>query len=180
MTAATLLASTPSIAGAKDDLTAVEAKIATEFPSLDHLDPHAFDAMVKAGTPVMLFDVREENEFAVSRLPGARRIAPNSDPAQFVKDIAAEAKGKQVVFYCSVGKRSSTLASKAAAGLTEVGASGVHNLRGGIFRWSNEGRPLEKGPVAVPGKASNSGIDVHPYNSRWGALIEQPAAAKVQ
>jgi rhodanese-related sulfurtransferase len=170
------LSSAPVLCAA-DNLTEIEAKIAAEFPALDHMNADKLDAMVKAGTPVMIFDVREENEFAVSRLAGARRVAPNSDPAQFVKDIATEAKGKQVVFYCSVGKRSSTLASKAAAGLTEAGAAGVHNLKGGIFRWSNEGRPLEKGPAAVPGKASNSGVDVHPYNSRWGQLIDTPAAA---
>ena len=169
------------VAARAGDLAAVEAKIAAEFPALDHIDPGKVDAMIKAGpqagTPVLIFDVREESEFAVSRLPGARRVAPNADPAQFVNDISAEAKGKEVVFYCSVGKRSSTLASKAASGLTAAGVAGVHNLKGGIFRWSNEGRALEKGPTPVPGKASKSGVDVHPYNTRWGALIETPATS---
>ena len=157
-------------------LAAVEAKIAAEFPALDHMSPDALDGLMKSGSGVIVLDVREESEYAVSRLAGARRVAPNADPAQFVKDIADEAKGKQVVFYCSVGKRSSTLASKSVQGLKDAGAAGVHNLSGGIFRWSNEGRALEKGPVSTPGKASNSGIVVHPYNSRWGALIETPAS----
>jgi rhodanese-related sulfurtransferase len=174
--ATAMLGSIPASAGAKNDLAVVEAKIAAEFPTLDHIGPDVLEGFIKAGKPVLILDVREEAEYAVSRLVGARRVAPNSDAAQFVRDIAAEAKGKTIVFYCSVGKRSSTLASKSAAGLAEAGVAGVHNLRGGIFRWSNEGRPLEKGPASSPGKSSNSGVEVHPYNNRWGQMIDEPTA----
>lgn len=165
-----------ALAGARSDLAAVEAKVAAAFPTLDHMEPEAFSALVSSGQPVMVFDVREEAEFAVSHLAGATRVAPSADPASFAASIAAAAKGKAIVFYCSVGMRSSRLASKAAPLLLKQGAASVHNLRGGIFRWSNEGRPLDKG-TAAPGKASNSGVTVHPYNTRWGRLIEEPAVA---
>lgn len=165
-----------AFADAKSDLAAVEAKVAAEFPTLNHMQPDALAAMVGAGQPVMIFDVREEAEYAVSHLAGATRVAPNTDPAAFVASIAAGAKGKSVVFYCSVGMRSSKLGSKAAPLLMSQGAASVNNLRGGIFRWSNEGRPLEKG-AAAPGKSSNSGVTVHPYNASWGRLIEEPQAA---
>ncbi len=170
------LASFPSLgsganADARADLAAVEAKVAAEFPSLTHLEPDALAAMIAAGQPVVVFDVREEGEFAVSHLQGATRIAPNADARSFVAEVAAIAKDKAVVFYCSVGMRSSRLASKAAPLLIAAGAKSVNNLRGGIFRWSNEGRPLEKG-AAAPGKSSNTGVTVHPYNTSWGRLIE--------
>lgn len=165
-----------ALADAQSDLAGVEAKIAAGYPMLTHLEPSAFEAMVASGKPVMVFDVREESEYAVSHLAGATRVAPNSDAAEFVARLASGVKGKAIVFYCSVGVRSSTLASKAAALLVQQGAVSVSNLRGGIFRWSNEGRPLEKG-AASPGKASNSGVPVHPYNASWGRLIEEPKAA---
>lgn len=162
---------------ARSDLAAVEAKIAAQFPSLSHLEPDAYVALAASGQPVIIFDVREEEEFAVSHLAGALRVAPNSDPAAFAASIAAEAKDKTVVFYCSVGMRSSRLASQAAPLLVKAGAASVHNLRGGIFRWSNEGRPLEMGAATASGKASNSGITVHPYNASWGKLIAEPTPA---
>ena len=160
-------------ADAKSDLAVVESKVAAEFPTLNHMEPDALTAQLSEGKPILIFDVREEAEYAVSHLAGAARVAPNADPAAFVDSIAASAKGKIIVFYCSVGMRSSRLASKAAPLLMSQGATSVNNLRGGIFRWSNEGRPLEKGSAA-PGKASNSGVTVHPYNASWGKLIEEP------
>jgi rhodanese-related sulfurtransferase len=177
--AAIVMAAMPvqlAFADAKSDLAAVEAKVAAEFPALNHMEPDALTAMVSAGQPVMIFDVREEAEYAVSHLAGATRVAPDADPAAFVASIAAGAKGKSIVFYCSVGMRSSKLGSKAAPLLMSQGAASVNNLRGGIFRWSNEGRPLEKGS-ATPGKASKSGVTVHPYNANWGRLIAEPQAA---
>ncbi len=177
--AALLLAVVPArlaLADAKSDLAAVEAKVAAEFPTLNQMEPDALAAMVSAGKPVIIFDVREEAEYAVSHLAGATRVAPDADPAAFVASIAAAAKGKTIVFYCSVGMRSSKLGSKVAPLLMSQGAASVNNLRGGIFRWSNEGRPLEKGSAA-PGKSSNSGVTVHPYNASWGRLIAEPQAA---
>jgi rhodanese-related sulfurtransferase len=165
-----------ALADAQADLAAVEAKVAAEFPTLNHMSPDALAAMVSDGKPVIIFDVREEAEFAVSHLNGAQRIAPNADPAAFAASVAEAAKGKAVIFYCSVGMRSSRLASKAASLLLSQGAASVNNLRGGIFRWSNEGRALEKG-AAASGKASNSGVTVHPYNASWGRLIAEPQLA---
>ena len=47
-----------------------------------------------------LFDVRTKEEFAVSSLPGARRI----DPTARVNDICAAMDTNQpAVFYCSIG-----------------------------------------------------------------------------
>ena len=162
-----------ALADIRSDLAAVEAKVAADYPALTHLEPSAFEALAASGKRVLVFDVREEAEYAVSHLSGATRVAPDADPAQFVAGLGASVKDNAIVFYCSVGVRSSKLASKSAVLLMQQGAASVNNLRGGIFRWSNEGRPLEKG-TAAPGKASNSGVSVHPYNASWGRLIEDP------
>src|ERR1043165_1121811 len=55
-----------------------------------------------------LFDTRTKEEYAVSCLPGARRVDPNAR----VKDIRAMMDTNQpAVFYCSIGYRSSAVVS---------------------------------------------------------------------
>ena len=73
--------------------------------------------------------------------------------------------GKRAVFYCSVGWRSSELASKLSDALFEVGAIESFNLTGGIFNWANQNRKLSN-------SSENETTKVHPYNDYWGALIE--------
>jgi hypothetical protein len=46
----------------------------------------------------------------------------------------------------------------------EAPAKAIFNLRGGIFRWHAEGRPLEYGPGA-------SGV--HPFSRDWGRLLKR-------
>ena len=164
----------PASADARTELAGVEAQVAAQFPSIKHMEPDALASLLASRQPIMIFDVREEGEYAVSHLSGAVRVEPGLDPTAFVADLGAAAQGKTIIFYCSVGMRSSHLASKSAPLLMASGVKSVNNLRGGIFRWSNEGRPLEIGS-APPGKASNSGVTVHPFNSKWGRLIEEPA-----
>ena len=84
-----------------------------------------------------LLDVRSEEEFGTSHLPGAIRIdyrRPLSR-GQAVVDPA-----RPVVVYCSAGYRSSVVARK----LRQAGFAEVLNLEGGIFAWGNAGLPLER------------------------------------
>ena len=84
---------------------------------------------------IVLVDVREPNETAVERIPGAV-LVPLSvfDPASI-----PEPAGRDVVFTCRSGRRSVT-ASLAAQ---EQGfAYGAH-LAGGILAWKAAGLPTE-------------------------------------
>ena len=45
------------------------------------------------------------------------------------------------------------------------GFTHVQNLEGSIFMWANEGRVLQRGGVAVN--------VVHPFDERWGRLLER-------
>jgi Rhodanese-like domain len=67
------------------------------------------------------------------------------------------------VFYCSVGMRSSSLAAEVQEALVKAGASGVFNLRGGMFGWHNARRPLVD--------AAGATDFVHPFNDKWGKLV---------
>ena len=109
------------------------------FRDVTHLSIEALASWLRdAGRDVpLLLDVRGEEEFEVSHLPGAVRIdyrRPLSK-GQAVLDPA-----RPVVVYCSAGYRSSVVARK----LQQAGFAEVLNLEGGIFAWANAGFPLER------------------------------------
>ena len=84
---------------------------------------------------VVLVDVREPNETAVERFPGAV-LAPLSafDPAT----IAAP-PGAEVVFACRSGRRSVT----ASVAAQERGFDYNAHLAGGLLAWKQAGQPTE-------------------------------------
>ena len=84
---------------------------------------------------LVLVDVREPNETAVERFPGAVLVPLSSfDPAT----IPAP-PGTEVVFACRSGRRSVT-ASLAAQ---EQGFEYNSHLAGGILAWKAAGLPIE-------------------------------------
>lgn len=134
------------------DLAAVERAIDAEYPDVRQISPAELATMMEQQR-VILLDVRDEQEFAVSHLPSARRVDENG-PIDL-----RQPKDAQIVVYCSVGLRSSRFARRLAA----EGFTHVASLRGSIFRWAIEGRPLSACPPDKP--------VVHPYNSSWGRLL---------
>ena len=84
---------------------------------------------------LVLVDVREPNETAVERFPGAVLVPLSSfDPATIPAPPGAE-----VVFACRSGRRSVT-ASLAAQ---EQGFDYDAHLAGGILAWKAAGQPTE-------------------------------------
>ena len=110
-----------------------------------------------------VLDVREPDEYAVSHLPGAIRVPPDAGSEAFLQTVGDQLADKRVLFYCSVGQRSSKLASRMQDVVREAGGTGIANLRGGIFRWFGEHGPL----VNADGPVDR----IHPYSAVWGALI---------
>lgn len=105
-----------------------------------------------------LLDARAPEEYAVSHLPGAIRVAK---PEDAVKQIGAGQPARAVVVYCSVGYRSADFAAR----LQSHGITNVFNLEGSIFQWANESRPLFRGttPIQV----------VHPFDRHWGRFLRR-------
>jgi rhodanese-related sulfurtransferase len=149
---------------APQSLQAVEADVAKQFTDIEHL-PSDGMAEILRRPDVMIFDVREPGEHAVSRIPGAVRVDPGAWTDAFLKQHAAELGGKTVVFYCSVGVRSAKFASRVQPDLKQAGVSKVYNLQGGIFRWHNEERGVVDDAGATP--------YLHPYNASWGKLVRR-------
>ena len=145
-------------------LAQIEKTVADQHDDIAHLEPEDFAKMQAAGEDFILLDVREKREFDVSHIPGAVQIDPGAN-ATDVQALLAEAGADAdtpVVVYCSVGRRSSRLGSRMVDALD---GRPVVNLRGGVFAWHNEARPLEN--------AAGTTDAVHPYNTKWGKLVER-------
>jgi rhodanese-related sulfurtransferase len=115
--------------------------------------------------PPVLLDVRTEEEWNVSHLPGARRVDPDAPIEKVISGIPKEIP---IVTYCAVGYRSGALATK----LREAGFTNLRNLEGSIFQWANEHRPLVRGDKPV--------TTVHPYSNLWGRLLIDDARAPLK
>ena len=84
---------------------------------------------------MVLVDVREPNETAIERYPGAAIVPLSSfDPAQIPNP-----EGRQVVFACRSGRRSVTASQAAQA----QGLPYDAHLAGGILAWKAAGLPTE-------------------------------------
>ncbi|MDA9008917.1 rhodanese-like domain-containing protein [Alphaproteobacteria bacterium] len=153
-----------TVAATADKLSAVEEDVSQNYPSVDHLETSEFLRLNEE--KVVLFDVREEDEFAVSHLPGAVQIDPDLTGEKFLAKYGDFLSNqKRAVFYCSVGVRSSEMAIRVRKAMGGNEVANLHNLQGGIFRWHNESLPLAKG--------NNPTDFVHPYNWRWGRLVNR-------
>ena len=137
--------------------TSLAPLISLRFRSVDWVDAATLEdwMMGDAGTEPTLLDVRTAEEFAVSHLPGAIRVDPER-PDLCSLELAQRSP---VVVYCSVGYRSAAILDD----LRGLGLGEVYNLRGGIFAWANEGRPIVRDQAPA--------TSVHPYNAIWGRLL---------
>ena len=131
-------------------------------------------ALADATQRIILLDVREPAEFAMSHIVGAQNIAPaaHSDVEKLIQALpslreraegADDGRVVKVVCYCSIGYRSSQLAYAIGEHLPHL-AGRVYNLEGSIFRWANSGHAV----VDAVGKPANK---VHRYSALWGQLL---------
>jgi len=102
---------------------------------------------------VILLDSRSRDEYDTSHLKGARWVGFRKFDIDELEELDRDTS---IVVYCSVGKRSELVGEK----LKKAGFENVKNLRGGIFQWANESRPI----IDADGPTRN----VHPYDRKWG------------
>ena len=150
-------------------LVEIHQGILENQPDVQHIDNESLNEMLLRNsdtvTSLVIFDVREEAEYAVSHISNAVRVAPDIDKKSFMALYASGLKNKTVVFYCSVGRRSSDLAETVGQDLRQAGAGDVVNLEHGIFGWHNQSFLLE---------SNNARTEyIHPYNRWWGRIIER-------
>jgi rhodanese-related sulfurtransferase len=88
-------------------------------------------AELRSSQPIVLLDVRNDDEVLAGVIDGAIHIPLNTLPTEYTK-LNPEAK---IVCYCHSGIRS----AKAASFLANLGYENLYNLRGGILAWGREG-----------------------------------------
>lgn len=144
----------------------LKLSIRAKFPAVRHLSVSDLNSWLRdtARPAPLLIDTRSAEEYADGHLPGALHAESVAQFRQVQQRLGPQAAARPVVLYCSVGYRSSALATA----LAKRGASGsgpVYNLEGSIFEWANQGHPVEgrNGPVAT----------VHPFNRHWGTLLRR-------
>ena len=134
----------------------INAYLDSSYPQVQSITTSELAALPSAAKQPVLLDVREEPEYLLSHIPGAQRFTSTAS-------FTLLDKTQPIVVYCSVGVRSAEIAKK----LSDSGYSNVRNLRGSLFMWANENRPLQ-------GQSNNT---VHQYNKRWGQLLNESKRA---
>ncbi|NQT93279.1 MAG: rhodanese-like domain-containing protein [Lentisphaerae bacterium] len=163
---AATLATFPGCAGADtNSWKHIAGQVRSQFPSVRNISTRQLARMLNARRKktVVLLDVRQPEEFAVSHLRGARRAVTGKEALAVLSDVAKETR---IVAYCSVGYRSAQLAQT----LHAAGYTNIVNLQGSIFKWANEGRPVYRGNTKVK--------TVHPYDLVWGQLLKRALWAR--
>ncbi len=89
----------------------------------------------------VLLDVREDDEWAAGRAPGALHV-PMSEITARVGELPA---GRRIAVVCHLGGRS----ARVTAWLRAQGVD-ARNVTGGMAAWGRAGLPLEAEPGAVP------------------------------
>jgi len=153
----------PDPADPRTTMEAVEQAVARLLP-VPEITGAELARRLADGERVVLLDVREADEHAQSRIPGALRVAPAAPAAVVLADHGARMAGAVVVLYCAVGWRSGVMLQGIRQAAAEAPAATLLNLRGGIFRWHAEGRPLELGAGAT---------GVHHFDAAWGRLLQR-------
>jgi rhodanese-related sulfurtransferase len=122
-------------------------------------------AKLAGPAPPLLFDIRTAPEYARSHILTAVRLDPAASADIFAARHGPFLAGRDIVFYCSVGQRSSELLARLEGVCGRAGAKSCRNLRGGIFRWYNEGKP-----VVDAGGVTD---DIDGYDPIWGMMVER-------
>ncbi len=97
------------------------------------ITPRELTARLSRGEELQLIDVREQFEWDIVRIPGARLVPLGTLP-EVAETLDRE---REIVVYCKGGTRSRAAASH----LADAGFRRVVNLTGGVLRWRDEVDP---------------------------------------
>ena len=97
------------------------------------ITPRDLAERLRRGDDMELIDVREQWEWQIAKIPGARLI-PLGELGEHLKTLDHD---REIVLYCKSGVRS----LRAAEELVDAGFRRVSSVSGGILRWSEEVDP---------------------------------------
>lgn len=103
------------------------------MPAVSPLEitPQEVSSLRQSGEPLFFIDVREANEWALTRIEGAELIPMNTVPAN-LQALEGKSDEGNLIVYCHHGMRSLQVVSW----LRGQGVAGCYSMAGGIDRWS--------------------------------------------
>ncbi len=132
----------------------VKQDIDQKYPNTPTISISKLLQWQKKGLNISLIDVREPLEFETSHLKNSLLLTSVSEITETFLN-----KDTLLILYCSVGMRSAKLVQE----LSKQGYRQVYNLEGSIFEWANQHLPVYQSDSIIQ--------KVHPYNKRWGKLL---------
>jgi adenylyltransferase/sulfurtransferase len=99
-----------------------------------NISPQELKDRLATGKKLRLIDVRESDEWAFNRIPGAELIPLSQFQQRAVQELEPD---EEIVLYCHHGMRS----GRAQGFLKAQGYANVLNLSGGIDAWSTQVDP---------------------------------------
>ncbi|XP_009679173.1 uncharacterized protein [Struthio camelus] len=151
------------------------------FPNVESVPTETLQSWLEEKPEdLLILDIRKEDEFEVSHLPGAIRVDPGSNIQEILQEHLQKEpeQQKRVVCYCTVGYR----ASMTAQSLNEFLSSKqgqklkpfmkIYNAKGGLAKWARERKPMVD-------KQEHSTHLIHPYNAEWAKLVEPELQAQI-
>ena len=142
-----------------DEWADLKSEIRAKYPEVEQISIAEFSNIDQE--EILLIDVREPVEYEVSHI----NSAVNAQDFSEIEELAKGYPG-QVILYCSVGYRSSAMASR----LKKARLDNVANLEGSIFEWTNTGHPVYRGDQIVR--------EVHQFDEKWGRFLLPEFRAK--
>jgi rhodanese-related sulfurtransferase len=101
----------------------------TSLPT--EVSPQDIQRHIDAGEPLVLIDVREPEEFVITRIEGATLIPMRNIPAS-LRQLKAKARETTLIVFCHHGVRSLNVVHW----LREQGVPACQSMAGGIDAWS--------------------------------------------
>lgn len=131
----------------RDRIEALYENYRKKFPQVEGISAGELLAAMESGADLVLVDVREPAEQAVSMIPGAIT-------RQQFEERAESLRSERIVTYCTAGYRSGRYAEK----LRKRGWQ-VQNLEGSLLSWTHVDGPLvdSRGPTRR----------LHVYSADW-------------
>jgi len=151
---------------ANSSLWFTEQMVSFRF-GVNHISHQKLQTMLSAANnqTILIFDVRRPEEYQTSRIKGSILIAPDMTEQEFMAQYGDKIPGKSLVFYCSVGYRSSQFIQRIEEQAKAKNVTMISNLKGGIFRWYNEKHPV------INNKGETD--DIHPSDESWAKMIDK-------
>ena len=142
-----------------------------KFPNTPKISTAQLAQWLDDGKELVLLDVRQPAEFAVSQI----RFALSAPKDSALPMVASMGKNTRIALYCSVGYRSAEITLK----LRSLGFAQAFNCEGSIFQWANEGRPVFRGQAAARSGQPLVPPLVHPFDSYWASLLQESLRAPI-